>query len=85
MWEPRLAVELPLARLDVIDVEPHALLRPTPACHARLVAVFEQDLIPDLRPLVRVQKLPAGWVLEMLRVRPPKADALSSTLSNYAA
>src|SRR5262245_57564343 len=63
-------------RLDMVYIQPHALLRPATACHAWLVSVFEQDLIPDLRPLVCIEKLPAGRVREMPGVRPTKADML---------
>ena len=47
-------------RLYVVHVQPDTLLRPPAACHARLVTVFEQDLVADPGPLVRIQKLPAS-------------------------
>src|SRR5687768_11351467 len=64
-----------LARLDMIDVEPHALLRPATARHAGLVAVFKQDLVPDPGPLPRIQERPAGRVRKVTRIGPPEHDS----------
>jgi hypothetical protein len=64
-----------LARFDMVNIQPHALLRPAAARHARLVAVFEQDLIPDPGLLVGLEKLPAGRMRHVAIV-PPEPDAL---------
>src|SRR6267142_1014566 len=65
-----------LARLDMVHVQPYALPGAAPTDHARLVAVFEQDLIANPGPLIRIQKLLAPRMREMLGVAPPETDAL---------
>jgi hypothetical protein len=64
------------ARFDMIHIQPHALFGPAPARHARLIAIFEQDLVSDLGPLVRLQELPAGWMRKVAGIGPPEPDAL---------
>ena len=50
------------SRFAMVYVQPHALPWSAPAGHAGLRPIFEQDLVPDLGPLIRIQKLPAGLV-----------------------
>jgi hypothetical protein len=64
-----------LSGFDMVYVQPYALLRSTPARHARLILVLEQNLIADLRPLVCVQKLPAGRTREMTGIGQPEHDS----------
>jgi hypothetical protein len=64
-----------LSRCDMVNIQPHALLQPEAACHARLVAVFGQDLIPDPGPCVGLEKLPSGR-MRQLAIMPPEPDAL---------
>lgn len=43
----------------MVNIQPHALLQPAAARHARLAAVSEQDLILDPGPFVGLEKLPS--------------------------